>query len=87
MYCDETRPRLKAPRSPRELAQQVAHEVIADNAAGYLMQRGEIDLVITGSDRTLGRTGGYAIKSAPTPKPSSPPATGFPLRRHSALND
>ena len=31
--------------------------VIADNAAGHLMQRGEIDLVIVGSDRTLGRTG------------------------------
>ena len=41
-----------------ELAQQgISHEVIADNAAGHLMQRGEIDLVIVGSDRTLGRTG------------------------------
>ena len=41
-----------------ELAQQnISHEIIADNAAGHLMQRGEIDLVIVGSDRTLGRTG------------------------------
>ncbi|MBI3192095.1 MAG: S-methyl-5-thioribose-1-phosphate isomerase, partial [Pedosphaera parvula] len=35
---------------------------IADNAAGHLMQRGEIDLVIVGSDRTLGRTGDVANK-------------------------
>ena len=41
-----------------ELAQQkISHQIIADNAAGHLMQRGEIDLVIVGSDRTLGRTG------------------------------
>jgi methylthioribose-1-phosphate isomerase len=41
-----------------ELAQHgIAHDVIADNAAGHLMQRGEIDLVIVGSDRVLGRTG------------------------------
>jgi methylthioribose-1-phosphate isomerase len=45
------------------LAQQgISHEVIADNAAGHLMQRGEIDLVIVGSDRTLGRTGEVANK-------------------------
>jgi methylthioribose-1-phosphate isomerase len=36
--------------------------VIADNAAGHLMQRGLIDLVIVGSDRTLGRTGEVANK-------------------------
>jgi methylthioribose-1-phosphate isomerase len=36
--------------------------VIADNAAGHLMQRGEIDLVIVGSDRVLGRTGEVANK-------------------------
>jgi S-methyl-5-thioribose-1-phosphate isomerase len=59
VYCDETRPRSQgATLTAWELAQQgIAHEVIADNAAGYLMQRGEIDLVIVGSDRTLGRTG------------------------------
>jgi methylthioribose-1-phosphate isomerase len=45
------------------LAQQkISHEIIADNAAGHLMQRGEIDLVIVGSDRTLGRTGEVANK-------------------------
>ena len=59
VFCDETRPRSQgAALTAWELAQQgVSHEVIADNAAGHLMQRGEIDLVIVGSDRTLGRTG------------------------------
>ena len=59
VFCDETRPRSQgATLTAWELAQQgIAHEVIADNAAGHLMQRGEIDLVIVGSDRTLGRTG------------------------------
>ena len=64
VYCDETRPRSQgAALTAWELDQQgISHEVIADNAAGYLMQRGEIDLVIVGSDRTLGRTGEVANK-------------------------
>ena len=64
VFCDETRPRSQgAVLTAWELAQQgIAHDIIADNAAGHLMQRGEIDLVITGSDRTLGRTGEVANK-------------------------
>ncbi len=64
VFCDETRPRSQgAALTAWELDQQgVSHEVIADNAAGHLMQRGEIDLVIVGSDRTLGRTGEVANK-------------------------
>src|SRR5208283_5200198 len=64
VYCDETRPRCQgATLTAWELAQQgISHQVIADNAAGHLMQRGEIDLVIVGSDRTLGRTGEVANK-------------------------
>ena len=64
VYCDETRPRSQgATLTAWELAQQgVPHQVIADNAAGHLMQRGKIDLVIVGSDRTLGRTGEVANK-------------------------
>ncbi|MFT4690035.1 MAG: S-methyl-5-thioribose-1-phosphate isomerase [Limisphaerales bacterium] len=64
VFCDETRPRAQgATLTAWELAQQgISHEVIADNAAGHLMQRGEIDLVIVGSDRTLGRTGEVANK-------------------------
>lgn len=64
VFCDETRPRCQgASLTAWELAQQgVPHDVIADNAAGHLMQRGEIDLVIVGSDRVLGRTGEVANK-------------------------
>lgn len=64
VYCDETRPRCQgATLTAWELAQEgISHQVIADNAAGHLMQRGEIDLVIVGSDRTLGRTGEVANK-------------------------
>lgn len=59
VYCDETRPRSQgASLTAWELAQQkISHQIIADNAAGHFMQRGEIDLVIVGSDRVLGRTG------------------------------
>jgi methylthioribose-1-phosphate isomerase len=64
VFCDETRPRSQgATLTAWELAQQgVPHHIIADNAAGFLMWRGEIDLVIVGSDRTLGRTGEVANK-------------------------
>jgi methylthioribose-1-phosphate isomerase len=64
VYCDETRPRCQgATLTAWELSQQkISHQIIADNAAGHLMQRGKIDLVIVGSDRTLGRTGEVANK-------------------------
>jgi S-methyl-5-thioribose-1-phosphate isomerase len=64
VFCDETRPRCQgATLTAWELAQQgVPHHILADNAAGHLMQRGEIDLVIVGSDRVLGRTGEVANK-------------------------
>jgi S-methyl-5-thioribose-1-phosphate isomerase len=64
VFCDETRPRCQgATLTAWELAQQkISHQIIADNAAGHLMQRGEIDLVIVGSDRVLGRTGAVANK-------------------------
>jgi methylthioribose-1-phosphate isomerase len=64
VFCDETRPRSQgATLTAWELAQQkIPHQIIADNAAGHLMARGEIDLVIVGSDRTLGRTGEVANK-------------------------
>jgi methylthioribose-1-phosphate isomerase len=64
VYCDETRPRCQgATLTAWELAQQkISHQIISDNAAGHLMQRGKIDLVIVGSDRVLGRTGEVANK-------------------------
>ncbi|MDP8221671.1 MAG: S-methyl-5-thioribose-1-phosphate isomerase [Candidatus Stygibacter frigidus] len=53
VYVDETRPRCQGMRlTAWELAQEgIDHAIIADNAAGYYMQQGKIDLVITGADR------------------------------------
>ncbi len=53
VFVDETRPRCQgAMLTAWELAQEnIPHSVIADNAAGYFMQRGEIDMAITGADR------------------------------------
>jgi len=53
VYADETRPRGQgAGLTAWELAnEEVDCAVIPDNAAGYLMSKGEIDLVIVGSDR------------------------------------
>jgi len=64
VYCDETRPRCQgATLTAWELAgQKISHQIICDNAAGHLMQRGEIDLVMVGADRVLGRTGEVANK-------------------------
>lgn len=64
VICTETRPRGQgAALTAWELAQHgVPHCVVADTAVGHLMQHGEIDLVITGSDRVLGRTGEVANK-------------------------
>lgn len=64
VFCDETRPRSQgAALTAWELSQQgISHQILADNAAGHLMKRGQIDLVIVGSDRTLGKTGEVANK-------------------------
>ncbi len=54
VWVDETRPRNQgASLTAWELGQQgVDHTVIVDNAGGHLMQQGEVDLVIVGTDRT-----------------------------------
>jgi len=54
VWVDETRPRNQgAALTAFELGSHgVPHTVIADNLGGYLMQRGEVDMVIVGSDRT-----------------------------------
>jgi methylthioribose-1-phosphate isomerase len=54
VWVDETRPRNQgAALTAFELgAHGVAHTVVADNLGGHLMQRGEVDVVIVGSDRT-----------------------------------
>lgn len=54
VYVDETRPRNQgAQLTSWELAQEgIPHTLIVDNAGGHLMQRGEVDLVLVGTDRT-----------------------------------
>jgi methylthioribose-1-phosphate isomerase len=63
VWVTETRPRNQGSKlTAWELGQHgVPHAVIADSAAGHLMQRGEVDLVIVGSDRTT-YTGDVANK-------------------------
>jgi methylthioribose-1-phosphate isomerase len=63
VWVTETRPRSQGSKlTAWELGQHgVPHTVIADSAAGHLMQRGEVDLVIVGSDRTT-YTGDVANK-------------------------
>jgi methylthioribose-1-phosphate isomerase len=54
VWVDETRPRNQgASLTAFELAREgVPHTVIVDNAGGHLMQRGQVDAVIVGTDRT-----------------------------------
>ena len=53
VFVDETRPRLQGSQlTAWELSNEnVPHVIIADNAAGFYMKKGEVDLVITGADR------------------------------------
>lgn len=53
VWVDETRPRNQgANLTSWELIQEgIPHKIIADNAGGLLMQRGEVDLCIVGADR------------------------------------
>lgn len=54
VWVDETRPRNQgAALTAWELqAHGIPHDVIVDNAGGHLMQRGLVDLCLTGTDRT-----------------------------------
>jgi methylthioribose-1-phosphate isomerase len=63
VWVPETRPRNQGSKlTAWELGGHgVPHTVIADSAAGHLMQRGEVDLVIVGTDRTT-YTGDVANK-------------------------
>ena len=63
VWIDETRPRNQgASLTAWEMSQQqVPHTVIVDNAGGHLMQQGEVDMVLVGSDRTT-RAGDVANK-------------------------
>jgi methylthioribose-1-phosphate isomerase len=54
VWVAETRPRNQGSKlTAWELGQHgVPHTIVADSAAGHLMQRGTVDLVIVGTDRT-----------------------------------
>ena len=55
VWVDETRPRNQgANLTSFELNEEgISNTIIADNTGGILMQRGEVDMCITGTDRTL----------------------------------
>ncbi|MGE0554010.1 MAG: S-methyl-5-thioribose-1-phosphate isomerase [Gemmatimonadales bacterium] len=62
VWVDETRPRNQGLLTAWELRQHgVAHTVVVDNAGGYLMRRGQVDLCLVGTDRTT-RSGAVANK-------------------------
>jgi methylthioribose-1-phosphate isomerase len=63
VWVDETRPRNQgAALTAWELGQAgIDHTVIVDNAGGHLMQRGQVDLCLVGTDRTA-RSGDVANK-------------------------
>ena len=69
VWVDETRPYLQGARlTAWELAQAgVAHTLIPDVAAGFLMSRGEVDVVLVGADRvaangdTANKVGTYSL--------------------------
>jgi len=63
VWVDETRPLNQGSRlTAWELGRRgIAHTVVTDNAGGHLMQRGLVDMVIVGTDRTTA-TGDVANK-------------------------
>ena len=53
VWVDETRPRNQGALTAWELGSHgISHSYITDNAGGHLMQHGQVDMVITGTDRT-----------------------------------
>lgn len=69
VWVDETRPYLQGARlTAWELAQAgVPHTLIPDVAAGFLMSRGEVDVILVGADRvaangdTANKVGTYSL--------------------------
>jgi methylthioribose-1-phosphate isomerase len=80
VWVDETRPRCQgASLTAWELeGEHIAHTIIADNAAGYLMRRGEVDLVIVGADR-IAMNGDVANKIGTYEKAVCAAANGIPF--------
>ena len=63
VLLDETRPRLQGSRlSAWELEQLgVSYDIIPDTAAGYYMQKGEVNIILVGADR-VAANGDFANK-------------------------
>ena len=63
VYVDETRPRLQGSKlTAWELSQAgIPHAIIVDNASGFYMQKGKIDIVFVGADR-IAKNGDVANK-------------------------
>lgn len=79
VFVSETRPRNQGLLTAWELrAAGVAHVLIADNAAGLLLMRGEVDLVITGADR-IAANGDSANKVGTYLKALAAQAAGVPF--------
>ncbi|MGC9417944.1 MAG: S-methyl-5-thioribose-1-phosphate isomerase [Rhodovulum sp.] len=57
VFVDETRPRNQGAQLTawEMLHHGVSHDLIVDNAGGHMMQHGEIDLCIVGTDRTTAK--------------------------------
>ena len=66
VWADETRPRNQgANLTSYELnEEQIPNTIIADNTGGILMQRGQVDMCIVGTDRTLAN--GYVCNKVGT---------------------
>lgn len=80
VWVDETRPRNQgAALTAFELGRHgVPHTLIADNAGGHLMQRGEVDLCIVGTDR-VAANGDVANKIGTYLKALAARDTGVPF--------
>ncbi len=80
VWVDETRPRNQgAALTAFELLQHgVPHSLIADNAGGHFMQRGDVDLVIVGTDRVTAN-GDVANKIGTYLKALAAKDTGVPF--------
>jgi len=62
VYVDETRPRLQGSLTSWELKnEEIEHVVIPDNAAGYFIEKGEVDMILVGADR-IAMNGDFANK-------------------------
>jgi methylthioribose-1-phosphate isomerase len=79
VWVDETRPRNQGLLTAWELAEQgVPHTLVADNAGGHLMQRGQVDIVLVGADRVT-RHGDVCNKIGTYLKALAARANGIPF--------